>query len=77
MIEPKTNKFNIGDTVMKIRGSEWAGIVVGTYSTGLTPEGYCVESTFHKGSIQIYPASALQLLLLLAAPAITQQPTQP
>jgi hypothetical protein len=28
----------------------------------ITPEGYCVESEMHKGSVQIYPASALELL---------------
>ena len=55
-------KFNIGELVRKIRGSDWQGIVVGTYSTSLTPEGYCVESLFHKGSVQIYPAHALELV---------------
>ena len=55
-------KFKIDDRVRKIKGSEWQGKVVGTYSTGLTPEGYCVESEVHKGSVQIYPASALELV---------------
>lgn len=55
-------KFNIGDPVRKTKGSEWVGIVVGTYSTTLTPEGYCVESSVHRGSVQIYPASALELI---------------
>lgn len=54
------NKFNLGDRVMKVRGSEWVGMVVGFYSTSLTPEGYCVESEAHSGSVQIYPASALE-----------------
>ena len=43
-------KFNVGDLVEKTKGSEWSGKVVGTYSTELTPEGYCVESEHHKGS---------------------------
>lgn len=53
-------KFNMGDRVRKTKGSEWQGRVVGTYSTSLTPEGYAVESEAHPGSVQIYPASALE-----------------
>lgn len=53
--------FAIGDTVRKTKGSQWHGTVVGTYSTTLTPEGYCVESKYEAGSVQIYPASALEL----------------
>ena len=53
-------KFKLGDMVCKIKGSEWHGKVVGTYSTELTPEGYCVESYLEKGSVQIYPAAALR-----------------
>lgn len=52
-------KFQIGDIVLKHKGSAWIGKVVGTYKTELTPEGYCIESTFHPGSVQIYPAAAL------------------
>ena len=54
-------KFILGDHVRKIRGSAWSGQVVGTYSTKLTPEGYAVESDAHPGSVQIYPAAALEL----------------
>jgi dihydrofolate reductase (trimethoprim resistance protein) len=53
-------KFKIGDLVRKIKGSQWHGFIVGTYSTNLTPEGYAVESLFEKGSVQIYPAQALE-----------------
>lgn len=56
----KESKFVIGDHVWKVKGSQWQGKVVGTYSTELTPEGFCVESDFHKGSVQLYPASALE-----------------
>lgn len=49
-------KFSIGDTVR----SSWSGKVVGTYSTSLTPEGYAVESSTETGSVQIYPAAALE-----------------
>ena len=54
-----TPKFQRGDLVRKVSGSEWEGHVVGEYSTALTPEGYAVESMHHKGSVQIYPAAAL------------------
>lgn len=53
-------KFKIGDKVRKIKGSSWSGAVVGDYSTELTPEGYAVESFTEKGSVQIYPAAALE-----------------
>lgn len=52
-------KFKRGDYVEKISGAAWSGKIVGTYSTRLTPEGYCVESIAHPGSVQIYPAKAL------------------
>jgi R67 dihydrofolate reductase len=57
----RRNHFQIGDTVRKAKGAAWSGKVVGTYSTSLNPEGYCVESDAHPGSVQIYPASMLEL----------------
>lgn len=54
-------KFKLGDRVRKVKGSQWHGVVVGTYSTSLTPEGYAVESHTERGSVQIYPAAALEL----------------
>lgn len=57
---PPDAKFQLGDTVRKTKGSQWHGKIVGTYSTTLTPEGYCVESSTEKGSVQIYPAAALE-----------------
>ncbi len=53
-------KFAMGDRVRKTSGSEWQGRICGTYSTPLTPEGYAVESEAHAGSVQIYPAKALE-----------------
>lgn len=53
-------KFKIGDRVRKVKGSQWQGTIVGTYSTELTPEGYVIESDSHAGSCQIYPAAALE-----------------
>jgi hypothetical protein len=55
-------KFRMGDLVKKSSGSEWEGRVVGWYSTEQTPEGYAVESSAHRNSVQIYPAKALELL---------------
>lgn len=55
-------KFKFGDKVRKKSGSEWEGRVCGFYSTALTEEGYAVESSTHKGSVQIYPATALELI---------------
>lgn len=55
-------RFHIGERVRKTKGSRWQGKVVGTYSTSLTPEGYAVESETESGSVQIYPASALELV---------------
>ena len=60
---PKPGAFHIGDLVKKVSGSAWEGRIVGTYSTALTPEGYAVESASHPGSVQIYPAKALTLVI--------------
>ncbi len=55
-------RFKRGDRVRKVSGASWQGIVVGEYSTSLTPEGYAVESENEAGSVQIYPAKARALL---------------
>lgn len=52
--------FRRGDRVRKKSGSHWQGRVVGEYATSLTPEGYAVESDTEQGSVQIYPAKALE-----------------
>ena len=52
--------FSLGDRVRKTKGSSWQGVIVGTYSTTLTPEGYAVESEREPGSVQIYPVTALE-----------------
>ena len=57
-----TRKFSLGDRVSKTKGSSWTGLVVGFYSTSLTPIGYAVESENEPGSVQIYPESALAAL---------------
>lgn len=60
--ERKVMSFKLGDEVRKTKGSQWQGIVVGTYSTTLTPEGYAVESNTEKGSVQIYPVGTLEIV---------------
>jgi acyl-CoA reductase-like NAD-dependent aldehyde dehydrogenase len=55
-------RFEIGERVCKVKGSSWRGCIVGYYSTALTPVGYCVESENEPGSVQIYPASALEFM---------------
>lgn len=57
---PFVPTFFIGTRVKKRNGSGWQGRIVGWYSTEMTPEGYAVESEHHKGSVQIYPALALE-----------------
>ena len=53
--------FHRGDLVRKRSGAQWRGCIVGEYSTALTPVGYAVESDAHAGSVQIYPAAAIEL----------------
>jgi hypothetical protein len=54
--------FSIGDLVRKRSGSWWEGRVVGFYSTEQTPDGVCVQLDKPLGPVQIYPASALELV---------------
>ena len=57
---PSAGAFKLHDPVQKKSGASWRGKVVGFYATGLTPRGYCVESAFERGSVQIYPEAALR-----------------
>ena len=68
--------FKLGDIVEKVGGSKWVGTVCGTYSTALTPEGYCVESLAHAGSVQIYPATALKLLMPSVPKEVVEKETK-
>lgn len=54
-------KYPVGTTLKKKRGSSWRGDVVGYYSTLLTPEGLAIESWNEPGSVQIYPIDALEV----------------
>ena len=62
MPHPAGWRWDLGTRVRKISGSQWEGVIVGFYATDLTPEGYAVESEAHPGSVQIYPAKALEAL---------------
>jgi len=53
-------RYKLGDYVKKKRGSYWRGVVVGFYSTVYTPIGYCVDSAFEPGSVQVWPEAALE-----------------
>lgn len=59
-IAPPLGTWAIGTRLRKKSGSSWQGKVVGYYSTELTEVGYCIESEREPGSVQIYPASALE-----------------
>lgn len=55
-------RYRLHTRLKKKTDSEWEGHVVGFYSTTLTAEGYAIESKEHKGSVQIYPVSALEVV---------------
>jgi dihydrofolate reductase (trimethoprim resistance protein) len=58
-MKPENFTYELGTILKKKSGSEWIGKVVGFYSTEQTPEGYCLESIYHKNTVQIYPVQAL------------------
>jgi dihydrofolate reductase (trimethoprim resistance protein) len=58
----KEGWYALGTRMRKKSGSSWQGKVVGYYCTDLTPVGYCIESEREPGSVQIYPAAALELV---------------
>ena len=60
MIREPFGCWKIGTRLRKISGASWQGRVVGYYSTSLTPVGYAIESEREPGSVQIYPAAALE-----------------
>lgn len=57
---PEGFRWGFGTALKKKSGSNWYGKVTGFYSTEQTPEGYAVESWVHRGSVQFYPAQALE-----------------
>jgi hypothetical protein len=58
-VQKTDGRFALGDWVMKIRGSQWRGKVVGFYTTDVTEHGYAVESAYETGSVQVWPEAAL------------------
>lgn len=61
-MDTKDWKFQLDDLVYNKSGSEWDGRIVGFYSTTTTPRGYAVQSSTHRGNVQIYPEAALELI---------------
>jgi dihydrofolate reductase (trimethoprim resistance protein) len=59
MKKPSNFEYEYGRLLRKKSGSQWLGRVVGFYSTEQTPEGYALESVYHKNTVQIYPKQAL------------------
>ena len=51
--------FKGGDFVKRKKGS-WHGVIVGWYSTPLTPEGYCVMSLVEFGCVHVEPVTTLE-----------------
>ncbi|WP_423777508.1 hypothetical protein [Deinococcus wulumuqiensis] len=53
--------FVLGDSVRKRPGGgAWHGAAVGVYLASKTPLGFAIESVSEPGSVQIYPAKALE-----------------
>lgn len=65
--------FPLGTRVRKKSGSSWQGHVCGHYATSLTADGVCVESEREPGSVQNYPAHAMEYV----DPATAESPPNP
>ena len=59
-VYPIAATYPPGTRVRKTKGSSWHGTVVGYYASSLNPHGVAVESEREPGSVQVYPASALE-----------------
>ena len=59
--KPEGFEWESGTKVQKKSGSGWVGLIVGFYSTEQAPEGYAIESSYHKNTVQLYPKAALEL----------------
>jgi len=53
--------YRMGTWVETREGARWRGKIVGQYRTSMNRQGYVVESAYEPGSVQVYPASALEL----------------
>lgn len=61
LLRRTVSPFLLGDSVRKRPGGgAWRGEVVGVYLASKTPLGFAVESVREEGSVQIYPAKALE-----------------
>ncbi|MBA4784118.1 MAG: DfrB family trimethoprim-resistant dihydrofolate reductase [Rhizobiales bacterium] len=57
---PSDASFQMGDYAAKKGRASWRGKIVGWYRTDLTALGYAIESHYEPGSVQIYPATAIE-----------------
>lgn len=57
---PADASFQMGDYAAKKGRASWRGKIVGWYRTDLTALGYAIESHYEPGSVQIYPATAIE-----------------
>jgi len=55
-------KWALGVKVKKKSGSEWEGIICGYYQHKNNSWGIAVASSYHAGSVQIYPTSAMVII---------------
>lgn len=55
-------RFPLGSPVRKISGPEWAGVIVGYYSSSYTPEGLVIECTAEgaRGQVHVEPAKRME-----------------
>lgn len=59
VMRPRDAAFGLGDCVQKKGAALWRGKVVGFYRPANGVLGYCIESMFEQGSVQIYPETAV------------------
>lgn len=59
---PIAASFPLGTPVRKVSGPEWQGVVVGYYSSTLTPEGLVIECTAPgaRGQVHVEPAKRMK-----------------
>lgn len=57
---PADAAFAFGSFAKKKGKADWRGRICGWYRTDMTPLGYVIESAYHFGSVQLYPATGIE-----------------
>lgn len=57
---PADAAFAFGASAKKKGKADWRGRICGWYRTDMTPLGYVIESAYHFGSVQLYPATGIE-----------------